>query len=58
MTTENLTKAWEEAKREAKWNKVKEEFYLKLQLGLAGEQYDRISFSNFFDSEGKVKTIR
>lgn len=58
MTIENLTKAWEKAKREAKLNKVKEEFFLKLQMGLSDEHFDRISFSNLFDSEGNAKTIR
>lgn len=58
MTVENLTQSWEAAKREAKREKMKEEFYLKLQLGLSDEHFDRFSLATFFDSEGNVKQIR
>lgn len=52
----NLTQEWEEQKRITKWNKLKEEFYLRLSLGLNEEDSQMILFANFFDSDGKRKS--
>lgn len=41
--------------RETKLEKVKAEFYVKLQFGLGDEEFQRILFSEFFDAQGNVK---
>jgi len=59
----NLTKDWERVKRESKLKKFNEQFYMKLQLGLIQQKNseltidysDRITLSEFFDSDGNVK---
>lgn len=50
-----LTIDLEKETREAKLDRVKEEFYTKIQLGLPDEYFDQISWFNFFDSDGNVK---
>jgi hypothetical protein len=54
MTT-NLIEDLEKEKREAKLLKINTEFYVKLQFGLGDDEFDRILFSEFFDSQGNVK---
>lgn len=54
MTTD-LIQDLEKEKREAKWLKIKTEFYVKLQFGLEDGDFERILFSEHFDSNGNVK---
>lgn len=51
----DLNQELEKDLREAKLQKLNTEFYVKLQFGLGDEEFERILFAEFFDSEGNVR---